>query len=77
MESTSKYYLIVLILGILQAAIIYSVGRSHTDDKFSFHMPAIREWATIIILLIGLYIVGAFSLIIFVGDDLKQIKQSQ
>ena len=77
MDSTSKYYLIVLILGILQAAVIYSVGRSHTNDGFSFHMPNIREWATIIILLIGLYIIGAFSLIIFVGDDLKEIKQSQ
>ena len=33
MNPSTKYYLIVLILGILQVSIIYSVGRTH-DDSF-------------------------------------------
>ena len=69
MDSSTKYYLIVLILGILQAAIIYSVGRSHNLNKFNFHMPTGYEWGTIVILLLGLYLIGSGILIAVVGED--------
>ena len=69
MDPETKYYMIIIILGILQAAIIYSVGRSHTQNKFNFHMPTTNEWGTIIILLFGLYMIGSGVLILVVGEN--------
>ena len=57
MDPKTKYFLIVIILGILQASIIYSVGRTH-DEDFKFFIPNISEWVKIAILLIVLYIIG-------------------
>ena len=68
MDPNTKYFLIVIILGILQASIIYSVGRTHGGD-FKFFIPNIREWATIAILLIVLYVIGgALTYGLFMND---------
>lgn len=72
MDSETKYFLIVIILGILQASIIYSVGRTH-GGSFKLYIPNIREWATIIILLVVLYVIGGALTYSIFKNDIKQI----
>ena len=72
MDPKTKYFLIVIILGILQASIIYSVGRTHGGD-FNFFIPNLKEWATIAILLVLLYIIGGALTYGLFQNEIKEL----
>jgi putative Mn2+ efflux pump MntP len=73
MDTETKYFLIVIILGILQASIIYSVGRTH-GSSFKLYIPNIREWATIAILLVVLYVIGGALTYSIFKNDIKHLE---
>ena len=66
---TNRFYFIILVLAILKAVIVYSVGRTHCESGgFAFHMPSIMEWITIIVLITVLYLIGTMMLLGAVGE---------
>lgn len=60
MDLQFKLFLNFLVLAILKDIIIYSVGRSHDTSKLEFHIPTIKEWLLIIVLICVLYWIGGY-----------------
>jgi hypothetical protein len=58
MDLQTKLFLTFLVLAILKDIIVYSVGRSHNASELEFHVPTIKEWLIIILLICVLYWLG-------------------
>lgn len=72
---TSKFYLIVLVLAILKGIIVYSVGRSHGDEKFDWYMPSPMEWLTIIVLITVLYVIGSVIMVFTFQEEIYRLEK--
>lgn len=60
MDLETKLFLTFFVLAIIKDIIIYSVGRSHNISGVEFHMPTIKEWLLIIVLICVLYWIGGY-----------------
>jgi hypothetical protein len=60
MDLQFKLFLTFLVLAIVKDIIIYSVGRSHNTSELEFHIPTIKEWLIIIVLICVLYWIGGY-----------------